>query len=577
VSRPAATALRPVSFRRDRVAWAVFAAVLLASAAGAKAWLHRPVRTDGGAPGPTTRDFKLAILAYDRVGAGQSDGHLPAERLSEHLEALREAGFHPVSLREVRDAYRRGAPLPKRPILLTFDGGHRSTYDAVDPLLRRLGWPAVMFIDPGLQEDRHATYVYWDRLRRMVHSGIWDVATLGESPADAQLIERRLDGYEVVASFSGAAAEGSASTPPLEDGALPLAFENSLFGVNDPSADPRRLFRLRVPREWSGRELVERLAVSLAAPEAAGCGDAAPVPASRWVLATGHLDAREDASTLTGSPRAEAWLAGGEWAQDFVLEVEVKPLRGAFWIVQQAMASREQWRWGGTERTLYLQRLRPGQAVEVISRIDVPPQQGTWHSLRLVKRGDGVWVEWDGVRVGDMPRSVAAGWRGHVGLGAGTSGEAGRVALRDVRFAAIPYRVRGVSASPSRGEIAALLDDAPCLAAISPPGLVQRGAELAVRRTNRRLLAMVAAHGAWEVLPAVELSEELLAGDPDRAAEVAEMARREGWSGVRLVPLEEDAPSPDRWRAGVESWMPVFARRGLRVVADAQPPAGSDR
>jgi Polysaccharide deacetylase len=566
VIRRAPAALRSRAFPSDRIAWAVSVVALLALAVGARAWLHQRVRADE-APGPHATELRLAVLAYDRVGRGASERYLDADRLAEHLEALREAGFQPVSLRQVHDAFLGGEPLPERPVLLTFDGGHRSTYETVDPLLRRMGWPAVVFLDPRLLEERHATYVYWDKVRRMVHSGIWDVGTLGPSPESARLVERRLDGYEVLASVSSAAERAADAG---EEGSPPLAFENSLFGVNDASANPRRLFRLRVPRGWSGRELVERVAFSISTPAAADCSEAVAIPAARWVTATGRLDIDAETVRLTGAPRAEAWVAGAEWAQDFVFEVEVQPIRGPFWIVQQAVGSREQWRWGGTVRTLYLQRLRPGEPTEVISRVDVSSPPGSWHTVRLVKRGDGVWVEWDGARLADMPRAVSATWRGPVGVATGTPMDAGEVAFRNPRFAAIPYRVRSVSASPPQVEVQSLLRDAPCLAAISPPGLVQLGSRLAPRAMDRQLLSMVAAHGAWEMLPAVEVARGLVAEDPARAADLADLAVREGWAGIRLVPAREPAADMDAWRAAVEPWRQVFLRRGLRlVVADS--------
>ncbi len=566
IRRDVPPALRSRSFRSDRIAWVVFAVVVLVAALGTRAWLHRRVRVEGPPAAQASTAFRLSVLAWDRIGQRSSDAHLEERRLAEQLDALRAAGFAPVSLRQVRDAYRGGAPLPERAVLLTFDGGHRSTYEAVDPLLRRLKWPAVMFLDPRLQENRDATYVYWDRVQRMIDSGLWDVGTIGDGAQKAGVVSRRLGGYAVLASVSTADAQPE---PGGNGVGPPLGFENSLFGVNDASAAPRRLFRIRVPREWSGQDLVERLALSLAAPGAPTCGDAAPVPAARWVSGTGRLETGADGVTLSGAPRAEAWLAGGEWARDFVLEAEVRPERGAFWIVQQAIGSRDQWRWGGTERTLYLQRLRPGTPVEVVSQVELPASRGAWHTLRLVKRGEGVWVEWDGAPVPDMPRSVAAHRRGYVGFATGSPKEAGRVAVRNARFAAIPYRVRAVSASPAPDEVDELLRDAPCLAAISPPGLVERGGhELGRRAADGRLLAMLAARGAWELVPALEVSREPSAA-PGRADEVAKVAEHEGWAGVRLVRRRGGAAAGRQtWPAIAAAWQGALGRHDLRVILD---------
>jgi Polysaccharide deacetylase len=559
VSVPVPLALRSRSFRADRVAWIVFLLALLAGTAATKAWFHRRVWSEASSAAALTRDYRLPVLAYDRVGRGGES--LDPERLQEHLLALRDAGFHPVSLRQVRDAYRQGAPLPLRPILLTFDGGHLSTYQAVDPLLRRLGWPAVMFVDPRLQEDRHATYVYWDRLQRMVDSGLWDVGVVGPWSDGARLLERHLPKYRVL----GRARRGGEAEPAGGVGPQ-VTFENASFGVNDPAADPGRLFRLRVPTAWSGRELVDRLGSSLATPELQAPGEPPAVGPHGWACSAGSLEMSGDTVRLAGAPRGEVWLAGAEWAHDFVLEAQVRPDRGVFWIVQQAVGSGEQWRWGGTQRILYLQRIRPGARIEVISRADIASSPGAWHTVRVVKRGEGVWVEWDGARVGDLPRPVAARWRGQVGFSTGSPGQPGRVELRGVRFAAIPYQLRVVSASPPPSEIRSLLGDVARVAALSPPGLVQEGTTLARQPVDRDLLAMVAARGAWELIPTVELRGPAAPMEAGRAAAIADIAAREGWAGVRVVGRDVAPAARTAWLEAASAWARIFHERGLRLV-----------
>jgi hypothetical protein len=204
----------------------------------------------------------------------------------------------------------------------------------------------------------------------------------------------------------------------------------------------------------------------------------------------------------------------------------------------------------------------------VLARIDAGTRPGTWHKLRVVKRGDGVWVEWDGAPVGDLPRAVAARWRGHVGFSTGSPHEPGRLLVRRVRFAAIPYALRVVSASPTEGEIRSLLADAPWLAAVSPPGLVQEGTKWVRRHVNDQLLGMIAARGAWDVVPSVEPQGEAASAETTRAAEIAEAAVREGWSGVRVVVRDRAPLARARWEEAAPAWRRLFDRRGLRLVLE---------
>jgi hypothetical protein len=198
--------------------------------------------------------------------------------------------------------------------------------------------------------------------------------------------------------------------------------------------------------------------------------------------------------------------------------------------------------------------------------------------VRLVKRGSGVWIEWDGARVEEMPRSVSARWRGQFGVATGTATDAGRVLLRNVRFARIPYRVRQVSGSPAPAEIRELFREAPCLAALSPPGLEAAGGELRRLDADRELISMLAARGAWDLVPSVELPPTASAGRLAPADTLAEVAEREGWAGVRLVAEGGTASAGgEPWRAAAEAWGRTLGARALRVFREDGAEIGASR
>jgi peptidoglycan/xylan/chitin deacetylase (PgdA/CDA1 family) len=63
------------------------------------------------------------------------------------LRWLRRHGYHPVTLRQAYDYWRRGLALPRRPVVLSFDDGYPEDFSVVAPLLRRFGWPAVLNLE----------------------------------------------------------------------------------------------------------------------------------------------------------------------------------------------------------------------------------------------------------------------------------------------------------------------------------------------------------------------------------------------------------------------------------------------
>ncbi|GAC1347669.1 MAG: hypothetical protein NVS2B9_10260 [Myxococcales bacterium] len=107
----------------------------------------------GGCRGP------VPILTWHAVGDGPGSYDVPERDFGLQLDAIRAAGFHTVSLHQVLAHEDAGAPLPDKPVVLTFDDGTRDNLTAVLPALRARGMRATFFLVPawlGADEDhRH--------------------------------------------------------------------------------------------------------------------------------------------------------------------------------------------------------------------------------------------------------------------------------------------------------------------------------------------------------------------------------------------------------------------------------------
>src|SRR5581483_7048253 len=66
--------------------------------------------------------------------------YVPAAEFAAQMRALAAAGFHAVTLDEMRAAWLGRDPLPRHPIVISFDNGYRTQYTQAFPILRRLGW-----------------------------------------------------------------------------------------------------------------------------------------------------------------------------------------------------------------------------------------------------------------------------------------------------------------------------------------------------------------------------------------------------------------------------------------------------
>ncbi len=71
---------------------------------------------------------------------------VPPKRLDAQLGALERAGFTSVTAAQVAAHLAEGAPLPRKPVLLTFDDASEGQWTRAVPLLRRHGFRATFFV-----------------------------------------------------------------------------------------------------------------------------------------------------------------------------------------------------------------------------------------------------------------------------------------------------------------------------------------------------------------------------------------------------------------------------------------------
>lgn len=112
------------------------------------------------------------VLAAPPHGAPFPELYVPPASFRAEMAELAREGFHPVTLDRLYASWTRGAPLPARPIVLSFDDGYRSDYTTGYRVLRTRRWPGVLNLEV------HNTTVSWGlspgRIRRMIAAG-WEI------------------------------------------------------------------------------------------------------------------------------------------------------------------------------------------------------------------------------------------------------------------------------------------------------------------------------------------------------------------------------------------------------------------
>lgn len=112
----------------------------------------------------------VSVLMYHMIGDIQNNAAVMTEaNLRLQMNYLRDHGYHPITMQELYDYITKGAPLPEKPICITFDDGYLDSYTIVYPLMKEYGFPWTLFLitdDVGKPYNR----MTWDQLKEMADS-----------------------------------------------------------------------------------------------------------------------------------------------------------------------------------------------------------------------------------------------------------------------------------------------------------------------------------------------------------------------------------------------------------------------
>ncbi len=244
---------------------------------------HTRGESTAAALGPDTGvkgTASVPVLMYHVIAAPPSGAPFPGlyvqpQEFASQMRALKEAGWHAVTLDQLQAYWGKGARLPAgKPIVITFDNGYHSQYAAALPVLRKLGWVADENIQlSGLPPSQGG--LTSGQVRAMVNAG-WELDTQGISHADlitldgAQLkyqidsarktIQRR---YGVPVNwFCYPSGHYDTTVIDAVHAAGYVGSTTVIPGWAGPSSDPYRLPRLRVLGGTSPSALLAQIATN---------------------------------------------------------------------------------------------------------------------------------------------------------------------------------------------------------------------------------------------------------------------------------------------------------------------------
>ena len=114
----------------------------------------------------------VPVLNYHQVE--QKNGNpltLWPDQFEAQMAYLAEEGYTPITIDEMMDALENGAPLPEKPVIITFDDGYADNYEYAYPILKKYGFKATIFLIYDFT-NAYPNYLTWEQIDEMKQSGL---------------------------------------------------------------------------------------------------------------------------------------------------------------------------------------------------------------------------------------------------------------------------------------------------------------------------------------------------------------------------------------------------------------------
>jgi peptidoglycan/xylan/chitin deacetylase (PgdA/CDA1 family) len=246
-------------------------------AAAPPAATHPIVRTVQALTPPANapaRSVRVPVLTYHRVVPASAVGQLdlkvdPANFLAE-LEAIKAAGFHAITQAQLFDALYRGAALPSKPVILSFDDGYVDDIRTILPDLLKLHMVGTFFVITGRMTE--PGFLTADQIRALDQAGMdigdhtaqhVDLNLLTPSELRAETLGSRQRLQQVLQHFVYTFAYPFGDHDPTVDAAVRRAGFTMAYttagGVTESTGAPLDMPRVHVGRSETPAGLVALL------------------------------------------------------------------------------------------------------------------------------------------------------------------------------------------------------------------------------------------------------------------------------------------------------------------------------
>jgi peptidoglycan/xylan/chitin deacetylase (PgdA/CDA1 family) len=134
----------------------------------------------------------VPVIGYNQFKEKcESSSCISAGIFDQQMKYLKDNGYRVIPMDEFLDFLHYRSAIPKRSVVITIDGGHRTAYDIAYPILKKYSLPATFFVytfSIGIDE----TSLTWDQLEQLKAEG-FEVGSFAFSSRDFEMKKENED------------------------------------------------------------------------------------------------------------------------------------------------------------------------------------------------------------------------------------------------------------------------------------------------------------------------------------------------------------------------------------------------
>ena len=154
--------------------------------------------------GPGAVQVPIFMYHHISISPIDSEYYVPPDKFDQELKLLHDWGYTTITMSMLVQAIAKGASLPPRPIIITFDDSDGSQYTDAFPIMKKYGFTGVLYTVvgyigqvSGLSTD--PSYLTIDQLKEMAAAG-WEIGSHTETHQQLTVMTDDQLHYEIVQS-----------------------------------------------------------------------------------------------------------------------------------------------------------------------------------------------------------------------------------------------------------------------------------------------------------------------------------------------------------------------------------------